>query len=68
MCANFQAKQIILTFLAKKDFGVGILKIRVRIWNHHLKDTMCVNFQAKQTALTICWPKFVEIALLRAIF
>ena len=49
MCANFQTKWTILTFLAqicpKMDSGVGISKLQVRIWNQHLQDTMCANFQ-----------------------
>ena len=34
------------------DFGVGILKVKVRIQNLHFQDSMCVNFQLKQTTLT----------------
>ena len=53
--ANFQVKRITLTFslqiCAKMDPGIGISKIKIRIWNQHPKVIMWVNFQSKRTTL-----------------
>ena len=66
MCANFQAKQTTLIFLAqiclKMDFGVGISKIKVWIRKQRLQYTMCSNFQSKWTS----WKKLgLNLAKLR---
>ena len=56
MRAHFQEKQTTLIFSTqicpKMNFGVGILKIQVRIRDLHFQDTICVNFQLKRITLT----------------
>ena len=34
------------------NFGVGILKMKVWIWNQHPWDTMCTKFEAKRIGLS----------------
>ena len=71
MCANFQLKRTTLTFLAqicpKRKLGFEIQKTNVGI-RISILEIPCVPIFRQNGQLWIFWPKFGEIAQLRAIF
>ena len=71
MCTNFQTKRTTLTFWAqicpKMDFGVGILKSKSG-FGISTSNLQYVPIFSQNGQLLIFWPKFEEIAQLRAIF
>ena len=70
MCANFQKKRTTLTFSAqicpKLNFGIGIAKISVWIWNLHLRHTMLKCEVAgigslKRVKIAVCGIKCIDL-------
>ena len=71
MSTNFETKRTTSNFWAqicrKIDLGVEILKIQVWIRNQHLQFNIVPIF-SQNGQLLVFWPKFGEVAQLRATF